>query len=51
MYSIHSGSYNAEYYNSLAEFPLRIKALIRLFKLKHSFKTRKNKSELIKIEY
>ena len=45
MYIPNAGVTKVEYYNASIELPLKLKAILRLFKKKKSLKTR------IKIEY
>ncbi|MCW3081977.1 MAG: hypothetical protein JWR87_3407 [Segetibacter sp.] len=39
MYTTYAGNYSLEYYNSLTELSFKVKALIRLFKIKRTVKT------------
>ena len=40
MYTTYPGNYSLEYYKSITELTVKIKALIRLFKLKRTVKNR-----------
>jgi hypothetical protein len=40
MYTTYPGNYSLEYYNSLAQLSFRVKALIRLFKMKRTVKSK-----------